>query len=118
MIGLLAPLSRLLAGVPAPVVGGSSLVIYGIIAVMGVDMLGRAAPAERSNSTVIALALTAGLLPVVAPDIYRSFPSWAGTVLGSGVVAGTLTAVLLHVLFRRFGQRENQDPDTAPDTPA
>ncbi|WP_371791364.1 purine/pyrimidine permease [Streptomyces sp. NBC_01471] len=105
LVGLLAPLSRLLAGIPAPVVGGSSLVIYGIIAVMGIDMLARTAPGATANSAVIALALTAGLLPVVAPDIYQGFPGWARTVLGSGVVAGTLIAVLLHPLFRRFAER-------------
>lgn len=104
VVGLLAPLSRMLAGIPAPVVGGSSLVIYGIIAVMGIDMLARTAPGAPANSTVIALALTAGLLPVAAPDIYQGFPGWARTVLGSGVVAGTLTAVLLHPLFRRLAE--------------
>lgn len=109
VVGLVAPLSRLLAAIPAPVVGGSALVIYGIIAVMGVTMLGRALPAvaesasgEGPYATVAALALTAGLLPVVAPDLYQGFPGWARTVLGSGVVAGTLAAVLLHALFRRF----------------
>ncbi|MER5758126.1 solute carrier family 23 protein [Streptomyces sp. NPDC002082] len=105
-VGLLAPVSRLIAAVPAPVVGGSALVIYGIIAVMGVDMLGRTAPGAGGGSTVIALALTAGLLPVVAPDLYQGFPTWARTVLGSGVVAGTLAAVLLHALFRAVGSGE------------
>ncbi|MGW7101812.1 solute carrier family 23 protein [Streptomyces sp. NPDC054883] len=110
LVGLLAPLSRLLAAIPPPVVGGSALVIYGIIAVMGVTMLGRALPAaadpgsgDSPYATVAALALTAGLLPVVAPDLYQGFPGWARTVLGSGVVAGTLAAVLLHALFGRFG---------------
>ncbi|MFI9063609.1 uracil-xanthine permease family protein [Streptomyces sp. NPDC053429] len=108
LVGLIAPLSRLLAAIPAAVVGGSALVIYGIIAVMGVTMLGRAlptaadqAPGGSSYPTVAALALTAGLLPVVAPDLYQGFPGWARTVLGSGVVAGTLAAVLLHALLSR-----------------
>lgn len=120
VVGLFAPLSRLPAGIPAPVVGGSSLVIYGIIAAMGIAMLGRTAPGATADSTVIALSLTAGLLPVVAPDIYQGFPGWARTILGSGVVAGTLTAVLLHPLFRRFAAREGgtgervRGPDADP----
>lgn len=115
-VGLLAPVSRLLAAIPAPVVGGSALVIYGIIAAMGVDMLGRTAPGAGEGSTVTALALTAGLLPLLAPDLYQGFPGWARTVLGSGVVAGTLAAVLLHALFRGLGAVGRKAPD--PTGPA
>ncbi len=93
--GLLTPVSRLLAGLPAPVVGGSALVIYAAIAAMGVRMLQRVDLAQRVNSTVLALALAAGLLPLLAPDLYQGFPSWARTICGSGVVAGTITAVAL-----------------------
>ncbi|PWI45145.1 permease [Streptomyces sp. ICBB 8177] len=100
VVGLAGPVPRLLAGIPASVVGGSSLVIYAAIAVLGIRMLGRAELADRSQSTVAGLAIAAGLLPVVAPNLYAGFPGWVGTVLGSGVVAGTLTAVVLHALFR------------------
>ncbi|GAA3491514.1 uracil-xanthine permease family protein [Streptomyces cremeus] len=98
-VGLLAPVSRAVAGVPPAVVGGSALVVYALIAVMGVQMLARADLARQGHSMVAASALAAGLLPVVAPQLYAGFPSWVRTVLGSGVVAGTLTAVLLHGLF-------------------
>lgn len=56
---------------------------------------------------------------MVAPDLYQGFPTWARTVLGSGVVAGTLTAVLLHALFRVVGKGEQ--PGRSPgqeDRPA
>ncbi|MFD7029521.1 uracil-xanthine permease family protein [Streptomyces sp. NPDC059917] len=99
VLGLLSPLSRAVAGLPPAVVGGSALVVYAVIAVMGVQMLARADLAEGSRSMVAALALAAGLLPVLAPNLYGAFPSWVRTVLGSGVVAGTLAAVLLHALF-------------------
>ncbi|WP_329466618.1 uracil-xanthine permease family protein [Streptomyces sp. NBC_01431] len=99
LAGLLSPLSRLVAGLPAAVVGGSALVVYAVIAVMGVEMLARAELGERSNSLVAALALAVGLLPLLAPGLYGGFPGWIRTIAGSGVVAGTLAAVLLHALF-------------------
>lgn len=98
--GLLAPVSRLLAGIPAPVVAGSALVVYAVIAVMGLEMLRRVDLADRTTSMVVAVALAAGLLPVVSPGLYDGFPGWVRTVLGSGVVAGTLTAVVLNAVFR------------------
>ncbi|QEU96012.1 uracil-xanthine permease family protein [Streptomyces kanamyceticus] len=102
--GLLAPVSRAVAGIPAAVVGGSSLVVYAVIAILGVEMLRRAdlgqGPGQGTGSMVAALALAAGLLPLLSPGLYDGFPDWVGTVLGSGVVAGTLTAVLLSALLR------------------
>ncbi|MEY9844426.1 xanthine/uracil permease [Streptacidiphilus sp. BW17] len=101
--GLFSPLSRLVAGLPTAVVAGSALVVYAMITAMGVEMLGRALSRIRPGGSspdalVVGLALTVGLLPVVAPDLYPDLPDWARTVLGSGVVAGTLTAVLLHAV--------------------
>ncbi|GHB61660.1 permease [Streptomyces xanthochromogenes] len=111
--GLLSPLSRLVAGLPPAVVGGSALVVYAVIAVMGVEMLARAELGERSNSLVAALALAAGLLPLLAPALYNGFPGWVRTVAGSGVVAGTLAAVLLHALFTT-SLRDNDVAATRP----
>ncbi|MFF7778376.1 solute carrier family 23 protein [Streptomyces tanashiensis] len=102
-LGLAAPVSRALAGIPEAVVGGSALVVYAVIAVMGVEMLRRAdLSGTGPGSLTAALALAAGLLPLLSPDLYAGFPGWARTVLGSGVVAGTLTAVLLTALLGRL----------------
>lgn len=98
--GLLSPLSRLVAGLPPAVVGGSALVVYAVIAVMGVELLRRADLGEGPDTMVAALALAVGLLPLLAPGTYAGFPGWVRTVLGSGVVAGTLAAVALHAVFR------------------
>ncbi|WP_107092036.1 MULTISPECIES: uracil-xanthine permease family protein [unclassified Streptomyces] len=105
-VGLATPVSRALAGIPEAVVGGSSLVVYAVIAVMGVEMLRRAElSGAGTGSMVAALALAAGLLPLLTPGLYDGFPGWARTILGSGVVAGTLTAVLLTALLGRFDRR-------------
>jgi xanthine/uracil permease len=101
--GLATPVSRALAGIPEAVVGGSALVVYAVIAVMGVEMLRRAdLSGPGTGNLTAALALTMGLLPLLSPDLYAGFPDWARTILGSGVVAGTLTAVLLTALLGRF----------------
>ncbi|RFU87975.1 permease [Streptomyces triticagri] len=106
--GLLAPLSRLLAGIPAPVVGGAGLVVYALIAAMGADMLSRSNLADRGHAMVAALALAIGLAPVVTPGLYDAFPGWVRTILGSGVVAGTLTAVVLHAVLRVGATRDSR----------
>ncbi|MGI5165129.1 uracil-xanthine permease family protein [Spirillospora sp. CA-253888] len=110
LAGLLAPLSRLLAALPVAVVGGAALVIYAVITVLGVDMLRRVeladTPAGRVNRIVLALALIAGLLPVVAPDLYLGLPGWGRTVFGTGVTAAVITAVALYAIFHRWAARD------------
>ncbi|MFF7092513.1 uracil-xanthine permease family protein [Streptomyces rubradiris] len=104
VVGLATPVSRALAGIPEAVVGGSALVVYAVIAVMGVEMLRRAdLSGPGTGNLTAALALTVGLLPLLSPELYAGFPGWARTILGSGVVAGTLTAVLLTALLGRLG---------------
>ncbi|GHG99992.1 uracil-xanthine permease family protein [Streptomyces rubradiris] len=104
VVGLATPVSRALAGIPEAVVGGSALVVYAVIAVMGVEMLRRAdLSGPGTGNLTAALALTMGLLPLLSPELYAGFPEWARTILGSGVVAGTLTAVVLTALLGRSG---------------
>ncbi|MEU9116902.1 solute carrier family 23 protein [Streptomyces sp. NPDC048483] len=103
--GLLAPVTRLLAALPAPVVGGAALVIYSVIAAMGIGMLRRTGPADRAASTIVALTLLAGLLPVLAPQWYAPLPDWARALFGSGVPAAALTAIVLSALFGRLAPR-------------
>ncbi|PKV82782.1 uracil-xanthine permease family protein [Streptomyces sp. TLI_146] len=113
-MGLLSPLSRTVAGLPPAVVGGSALVVYAVIVVTGVQMLARSDLAQRGQSMTAALALAVGLLPIVTPNLYSGFPSWSRTVLGSGVVAGTLAAVLLHALFTTADRPRGQTAEAAP----
>ncbi|WP_330328546.1 purine/pyrimidine permease [Streptomyces sp. NBC_00536] len=117
VLGLLSPLSRAVAGLPPAVVGGSALVVYAVIALMGVQMLARAGLGDSGRSMAAALALAVGLLPLVAPNLYGGFPAWVRTVLGSGVVAGTLAAVVLHALFTvRAGSVRNGEAPRDPRT--
>ena len=39
---------------------------------------------------------------------YAGFPAWAQTVLGSGISAGALGAVLLNLFFHHLGTRGRQ----------
>ncbi|KUL49040.1 permease [Streptomyces sp. NRRL F-4489] len=110
LCGLLAPVTRLLAALPVPVVGGAALVIYAVIASMGIDMLRRTDLADRAASTVIALTLLAGLLPILAPRLYAPLPGWAHTLFGSGVPAAALTAAVLSALVSRLDPARRTAP--------
>lgn len=99
VIALLAPLGRLANAIPAAVVGGTALVVFSIIGVMGINLLRQVDLRARSSMYTLAAALTMGLLPIVVPGIYSRFPATLQIVLNNGLAMGALTAVLVNIVF-------------------
>ena len=88
-----------------PVLGGAGIVLFGSIAVSGIRTLSEAGLDDSSNIILVAVSLGAGIIPLAAPTFYADFPAWAQTVLGSGISAGALVAVLLNLFFHHLGTR-------------
>ncbi|RII11204.1 Uric acid permease PucK [Streptomyces sp. YIM 130001] len=99
VIGFLAPVTRAIGAIPAAVVGGTAMVVFAVITVLGVQMLARCDLSDHANTFICAVAIALGLLPILIPGVYDSFPSNARILLDSGVAIGALTAVVLNVLF-------------------
>lgn len=99
VIALFAPLARLAYAIPAPVVGGTALIVFAMIGVMGINLLGKIDLHVRGNQYTLAAALVVGLMPILVPDLYASFPGYLKIVLGNGMAAGTLTAMVVNLIF-------------------
>jgi len=99
LIALVAPLGRLANAIPAAVVGGTAVVVFAIIGTIGINMLRDADLHERSNMFILAGALTMGLMPILVPGLYSQFPAVVGQIMGNGLAAGSITAVLLNLFF-------------------
>ncbi|MFB7595278.1 uracil-xanthine permease family protein [Streptomyces sp. NPDC056160] len=114
VLGFLAPVTRAIGAVPSPVVGGTALVVFAVVTVLGMQMLSRADLERHSHTIVCAVALAVGLLPILVPDIYRGFPSGVRILLGSGVAVGAFAAALLNVLFHHVRPRLARTAAAAP----
>ncbi|MFE5732983.1 uracil-xanthine permease family protein [Streptomyces sp. NPDC056528] len=109
VIGFLTPVTRAISVVPSAVVGGTAMVVFGVITVLGVQMLGRSDLDGHTSTFVCAVALALGLLPILVPGVYGGFPPNVRILLESGVAVGAFVAAVLNVLFHhvrpRFGAR-------------
>ncbi|MFI9246206.1 nucleobase:cation symporter-2 family protein [Streptomyces sp. NPDC053086] len=105
VLGAFPVLGAVVSLVPMPVLGGAGIVLFGSIAVSGIRTLSEAGLDDSSNIVLVAVALGAGIIPLAAPTFYADFPAWAQTVLGSGISAGALVAVLLNLFFHHLGTR-------------
>jgi uracil-xanthine permease len=100
LVALCAPLGRLGAAIPAAVVGGTAMVVFAIIGTMGIDMLRQVDLRDRGHMFTLAAGLTMGLLPILVPGLYSKFPANAQVILGNGLAMGSITAVVINLLFQ------------------
>lgn len=104
-------LGAAVAAVPGPVLGGVSLVMFGTVGAVGLRILARADLTEPRNLLTVALAFALGMIPLGAPDFYAPLPSYARTVLDSGIAVTGIVAFLLNLLFHHTGAaRPRKEP--------
>ncbi|MGW6144356.1 nucleobase:cation symporter-2 family protein [Streptomyces sp. NPDC055144] len=113
LLGLLPKLGAVVAAIPAPVLGGAGLVMFGTVAASGVRTLARVDFAGNHNLTVVAVSVAIGVLPVGVPGIYAKFPHWFQTVMDSGISAGCITAITLNLLFNHLRGSGSSAPEAA-----
>lgn len=98
-LGCLPKLAALLAVLPPAVLGGAGVALFGMVAAAGIAVLRRVDLDRTGNQFVIAASLGVGLGVTHLPQALEKLPPTLRLVLGDGIVAGTLCAVLLNLLF-------------------
>ena len=100
VFGVLPGLGRWLASVPPPVIGGLTLVLFGMIAAAGIRILTRAGLGQR-EVLIIAIALGLGLGVDLHPEALAPLPDSLKLIFSSGISTGGLAALLLNVILPR-----------------
>jgi xanthine/uracil permease len=88
------------------------VIVFCVIACMGIDQLRKVDLHSHGNLFTLAAGLTMGLLPILVNGIYSKFPFYLQMILGNGLAAGTITAVLLNIAFNHIGMGK-EAPGTA-----
>ncbi|WP_109781783.1 nucleobase:cation symporter-2 family protein [Streptomyces sp. CG 926] len=111
VLGLLPKAGSLVASVPHPVLGGAALSMFGIVAAVGIQILGKADLREERNTLILAVSLGAALLPTTVGPFFDRMPDDLRAVLDSGITLGALTAITLNLLFNVFTRRAGSEID-------
>ena len=98
-LGLVPKLGAVVASLPGPVVGAAGLVMFATVTAVGIATLRKVEFDDTNNLLIVAVAIGVGMLPVVAPEIYHAFPTWAQVIGGSAITSATLAAFALNLLF-------------------
>ena len=107
VLGLIPKLGDVIASVPGPVIGAVSLVMFAMVAGVGVRTLGQVHYDGQGNHNmmVVALALGVGLLPTVVPDIYSHFPTWFQIIAGGAISSAVIAAFVLDLFLNHTRSR-------------
>src|SRR5438034_6023165 len=103
LLGLLPKVAALVASIPPPVLGGAATVLFATVAVVGIQTLSRVDFHEQRNVVIVGTSLGLAMLVTSQPDVAKAVPSWAQIIFGSGITLGSITAILLNVLFFHVG---------------
>ncbi len=107
IIGIFPKVGAAVAAIPPPVLGGASYALFGTVAVVGVQILRRVDFHDERNVIILAISLAMAITPTVYPTIFAEFPEGVKTIINSGITMGSITAILLNLIFNVWGGNSN-----------
>ena len=100
VLGLLPKMGALVESVPQFVLGGAGLVMFGMVAATGIRILANVDfKTNRHNLYIVAIAIGAGMIPLVAPRWSQQMPHALHPLLESGILLTAIAAVALNLYF-------------------
>ena len=100
VLGMLPKMAALVEAVPTFVLGGAGLVMFGMVAATGIRILANVDfKSNRHNLYIVAIAIGAGMIPLVAPRWTQQMPHGLHPLLESGILLTAIAAVLLNLYF-------------------
>jgi uric acid transporter len=122
LIGLIPKAGAIVAAIPPSVLGGAALVMFGTVAAVGIQTLGRVDFTNHRNVVVVAVSIGVAMIPVGTPVVngasafYSQMPASLQTFLSSGITAGSVTAILLNLFLNHFGGKTEEVEQTGKVT--
>lgn len=87
--------------VPQPVLGGAMISMFGMVLAYSVKMLGNTDFAKQENLMIIACSVGLGLGVTTVPTAFGQLPSFVRMFTDSGIVLGTVVAIVMNLIFNR-----------------
>ncbi|MEW1656053.1 MULTISPECIES: nucleobase:cation symporter-2 family protein [unclassified Streptomyces] len=111
VLGLLPKAGTVVAAIPHPVLGGASLALFGMVAAVGIQILGKADLRAERNALILAVSLGAAFLPTSVAPFFERMPQEVRAVLDSGITLGGLTVIVLNLVFNVFTRSKSMEID-------
>lgn len=98
LLGLFPAVGIVFSLIPAPVLGGATLLMFGTVAAAGIKIIA-ATKINRKAVLVMAISFSLGLSVEMVPDILNQMPETIRNIFSSGITTGGLAAILTNSLI-------------------
>ena len=106
LLGLLPKMAALVESLPAVVLGGAGLVMFGMVAATGIRILaGVDFKHNRFNAMIVAISVGICMIPLIAPNFKQWMPHGVHPLIESGILLSSIAAVTLNLFYN--GAREH-----------
>ncbi|WLR53238.1 nucleobase:cation symporter-2 family protein [Bacillus tianshenii] len=99
VLGFVPKIAAITTIIPAPVLGGAMIAMFGMVVAYGIKMLSNVDFNQQGNLLIIACSVGLGMGVTVVPELFEQFPASIRILTENGIVAGSLTAISLNILF-------------------
>ena len=98
LCGLIPKIGAIVASMPMSVLGGGVILMFGMVASAGINMLS-AVSWNRRNMLILALSLSVGLGLQAVPNAMQHLPGTMKLLMTSGLLPSAFLAVLLNIIL-------------------
>ncbi len=107
-LGFIPKIAAVTTIIPEAVLGGAMLAMFGMVVSQGIKMLSKIVGDSQENAMIIACSIGIGLGVTVVPELFAEFPSKLRILTSNGIVAGSVTAIVLNILFNMIPSRKRK----------
>ena len=101
ILGLFPAIGGFFRSLPAPVLGGATIVMFGTVAAAGVNIIASMGRLGRREILIIAVSLGIGLGLAFVPEVLSQTPKAIQQIFGSAITSGGLSALILNLVLPR-----------------
>ena len=108
--GFIPKLGALITTIPQSVLGGATIIVFGMITMTGIKVIIKDELSGR-NTSIVGLSVALGMGITQVSGSLDAFPSWVNMVFGSSpVVITTITVILLNLILPKhtIADEENE----------
>ncbi|WP_449355619.1 nucleobase:cation symporter-2 family protein [Virgibacillus natechei] len=107
-LGLVPKIAAITTIIPTAVLGGAMIAMFGMVIAQGIKMLGGVISQTPGNAMVVACSVGMGMGVTVVPELFQHFPAGIQILTSNGIVAGSITAIVLNIVFNMKPKRVQQ----------
>lgn len=99
LLGIIPKFASVITVIPKPVLGGATLVLFGIITASGISILTKLKFTEDNNFTIVGTSMILGVAATFVGDMFPTLPPTAKMLLGSPLFVVSISAIILNLVL-------------------